>query len=84
VSTDKYNAFRHYEQMTPSEDCVALFGIRILAFYGPEGTLSFKVITDQEVQIPLSTHIGIMEMAKHEMLLMNTINGIKEKEEDEE
>lgn len=69
--------FEHYQEMLPSDDCMPLFGLRILAYYNDKGNLSFQMMSDTEVKVPLSTTIGIIEMAKHELMLVNTINGMR-------
>ena len=74
--------FEHYQEILPSDDCIPLFGIRLLAYYNDRGVLAFQMVSDQEVKVPLSTTIGILEMAKHEMMLMNTIGSLKDKKEE--
>ena len=69
--------FEHYKELLPSDDCMPLFGLRILAYYNDQGVLSFQMMSDREVPVPLSTTLGIIELAKHELMLVNTFKSMK-------
>lgn len=77
------NKFKDYSSMIPSNECIPLFGLKLIAYYNEEGILAFKLGVDQEIQIPISTTIGILELAKHEIMLANTL-GLNRKRRDGE
>jgi hypothetical protein len=76
------NKFQDYSSMIPSNECIPLFGLKLIAYYNDEGILAFKLGVDQEVQVPISTTIGILELAKHEIMLANTL-GMNRKRRDD-
>ena len=74
------SAFDPYQKLLPSSgEAVPLFGLRILAFYNDQGELNFQLKVDQEVRVPMSSIIGIMELAKSELLLTSAIYAAKKR-----
>lgn len=77
--------FEPYQSLLPSTgEAVPLFGLRILAFYNDQGEMNFQLKLDQEVKVPMSSVIGILELAKSEMVLTNAIYAAKQRLKDQD
>ena len=77
--------FEPYQSLLPSTgEAVPLFGLRILAFYNDQGEMNFQLKLDQEVKVPMSSVIGILELAKSEMVLTNAIYAAKQRLKDKD
>lgn len=81
MSEDPYE---HYKTLIPSDNCIPLFGMRIVAYYNDQGVLSFNLTMDHEIPPPVSTAVGILELAKAQMVLVNTLASVKKHKEQRE
>lgn len=55
------------ETLIPDE-ALKIFGFHLMAYYDSQGTMTYKIHVDQNGDVPISTLIGMLDMAKFEII----------------
>jgi len=66
---------QEFYQDLAKDNTLALFGLRIYAYYDEAGQLTFRMALDEDEgsAVASTTVVGIMEMAKVNLLMLNTL-----------